>query len=230
MAISKNGFVKQGESGFWRSGEPHCAESLSRSFRGTRNPLRTLLSHLGCRAGRKKRGKFSILWIIIVTLLVLMHWKNPTWEPMSSPPVPEPAEQTTSGTLHGIACDVRDGDTFYIQDSSGKKTKIRFQAIDAPERNQPGGLAAQRLLEQLVSGKEVRAEIDKIDAYGRTVCHVFVENMDVEERMLHEGLAWHYKKYNTDPRLSAAEASARAGRRGIWQEEHPVPPWQWRRR
>ncbi len=28
----------------------------------------------------------------------------------------------------------------------------------------------------------------------------------------------------------AAEASARVGRVGLWQDADPVPPWEWRRR
>ncbi len=48
-------------------------------------------------------------------------------------------------------------------------------------------------------------------------------------------LAWHYKKYQQeqsleDQRLYAdAENKARAERLGLWRENNPNPPWEYRR-
>lgn len=46
---------------------------------------------------------------------------------------------------------------------------------------------------------------------------------------------WHYKRYereqSSEDRLAyaRAEETARAERRGLWRDRHPVPPWQFRR-
>ena len=37
---------------------------------------------------------------------------------------------------------VVDGDTIYVVDNSGQKFKVRLTGIDAPEQNQPYGLAS----------------------------------------------------------------------------------------
>ena len=50
------------------------------------------------------------------------------------------------------------------------------------------------------------------------------------------GFAWHYKKYQheqslEDRRLYAnAETQARNERLGLWRENNPKPPWEWRRK
>ena len=55
-------------------------------------------------------------------------------------------------TIHLLAdvfcCKVSDGDTIWVTDESGRRTKIRMSRIDAPEMNQPyGNEAADRLAE-----------------------------------------------------------------------------------
>jgi hypothetical protein len=61
------------------------------------------------------------------------------------------------------------------------------------------------------------------DRYGRTVGHVLIEGRDLNLAMLEEGMAWHYKKYDKNTRLAAAEKEAREARRGLWQDREPVP-------
>ena len=51
---------------------------------------------------------------------------------------------------------------------------------------------------------------------------------------LSAGYAWHYKKYQneqteTDRQLySKAEIEARNAKRGLWQDPHAMPPWEYR--
>ncbi len=58
---------------------------------------------------------------------------------------------------------------------------------------------------------------------------MFVGELDVNLEMVRRGLAWHYKRYSTDPALADAEAAARARRAGLWADPAPVPPWSYRR-
>jgi endonuclease YncB( thermonuclease family) len=43
------------------------------------------------------------------------------------------------------------------------------------------------------------------------------------------GLAWHHKKYSSDPVLAEAEEQARRLKKGLWSMPNPVPPWEYRR-
>jgi hypothetical protein len=43
-------------------------------------------------------------------------------------------------------------------------------------------------------------------------------------------MAWWYRQYAPhDTTLAQFEAEARAAKRGLWADAHPVPPWQWRK-
>jgi endonuclease YncB( thermonuclease family) len=83
--------------------------------------------------------------------------------------------------------------------------------------------------------KPVSVEWEKKDRYGRTVGKVLtLDGVDVCIQQILLGLAWHYKKYiNEQPPedrdvYSSAELKAKAEHLGIWLNEDPVPPWEWR--
>jgi endonuclease YncB( thermonuclease family) len=48
-------------------------------------------------------------------------------------------------------------------------------------------------------------------------------------------MAWHYKAYQREQSAydrqsySQAEEGAKSGRVGLWKDEPPVPPWEFRR-
>ena len=44
----------------------------------------------------------------------------------------------------------------------------------------------------------------------------------------HQGLARHYKRFDSTPAYAAAENEARAARRGLWPDHNPIPPEQYR--
>jgi endonuclease YncB( thermonuclease family) len=46
--------------------------------------------------------------------------------------------------------------------------------------------------------------------------------------MIKAGYAWHFKKYSSDRKLSNAEKDARKKKAGLWTDESPVAPWEWR--
>jgi endonuclease YncB( thermonuclease family) len=47
--------------------------------------------------------------------------------------------------------------------------------------------------------------------------------------MVKEGKAWHYWKYSKSAELIRAEAEAKAGKKGLWSNPNPMPPWEFRR-
>lgn len=124
---------------------------------------------------------------------------------------------------------VHDGDTITGLDDTKTQFKIRLDAIDAPELGQPFGQASKKALSEMVFGKDVAVIAKTKDKYGRTVGHVLIEGQDVNLMMLEQGMAWHYKHYDHNARLSRAEEEARAGKKGLWADRDPVPPWDWRK-
>ena len=61
------------------------------------------------------------------------------------------------------------------------------------------------------------------------MARVRVDDRDVSLELVKAGLAWHYKKYSSDPELAAAEQQARAEGVGVWSLADPIPPWEQRR-
>ena len=128
---------------------------------------------------------------------------------------------------------VADGDTITVLATGGTRSaasaapvqhKIRLQGIDAPEKKQAFGNASRKFLSGLVANREVRVTYAKRDRYGRILGTVFVDGRDINLEMLKAGMAWHYKKYDTNPTYAKAETEARTARRGLWQDKNPTPP------
>src|SRR5688572_19760794 len=100
--------------------------------------------------------------------------------------------------LTGRAVGVHDGDTITVLGYDKSQHKIRLAGIDAPEVKQDFGQKAKRRLSDLVFGKLVQIEGDKIDRHGRWVAKVLVNGRDANLEMIRSGLAWHYKEYDRE--------------------------------
>lgn len=140
----------------------------------------------------------------------------------------QPAEE-----LSGRVVGVLDGDTIDVLRSDNTSVRIRFNGIDAPEKDQPYGQKSKAHLSGLVFNQTVRVEYSSTDRYGRILGDVFVGETKtalwVNKEMIDAGLAWHYKQYNSDDRLALAEDAARQAKRGLWAGPGPIAPWEWRR-
>jgi endonuclease YncB( thermonuclease family) len=145
------------------------------------------------------------------------------------------AASAQAAQWRGKVVAIADGDTLTLLDEARKQHRIRLDGIDAPERAQPFGQRARQSLAALAHGREAVADCPKTDRYGRAVCRVFVDGVDVGLEQVRRGLAWHYLKYAHEqgPQARAdyarAEGQARSGRAGIWSTRDPTPPWDWRR-
>ncbi|MDX1733554.1 MAG: thermonuclease family protein [Halioglobus sp.] len=125
---------------------------------------------------------------------------------------------------------VADGDTISVLDANNKQHKVRFFGIDAPERDQPQGDAAQLALARLVEDRDVGVVVIETDDYGRSVGTVYRGNLNINQAMVKGGYAWWYRYHAPHERhLEAAEQGAREQARGVWSEANPVAPWDWRR-
>ncbi|OLY94822.1 Endonuclease YncB, thermonuclease family [Cnuella takakiae] len=129
----------------------------------------------------------------------------------------------------GQVVKIADGDTFTLLMAGNQQVKVRLYGIDCPEKAQPYGKAAGRVLGALMEGHRVRIEEKDKDRYGRTIAVAFLDDgRNINETMLAQGYAWHYIDFDKNPAWSALEAKARDQRLGLWKESNPVAPWEFR--
>jgi endonuclease YncB( thermonuclease family) len=146
------------------------------------------------------------------------------------------AMPATAETLIGRVVRVADGDTVTVLDASNMQWKLRLMGIDAPENKQAFGQKSKANLSSLVANKQVRVEYTKKDKYGRTVGKILVDQIDANLEQVKAGFAWHYKQYLKDQTsedrslYSEAEELARARHIGLWVDQSPTPPWEFRHR
>lgn len=124
---------------------------------------------------------------------------------------------------------VIDGDSIDAQLSSGPVV-VRFNGIDAPEHDQPGGAEAASALRRRLRDRDVSLQVVTQDRYERLVAVVYLGNEDVNQWLVRQGHAWAYRAYLRDPQYCVAEGEAREARRGLWGLRGGVPlaPWEWR--
>ena len=141
----------------------------------------------------------------------------------------------SAGTITGSVVRITDGDTLIVLDSNKVQYKIRLVGIDAPEKKQAYGKKSKDNLSDLVAGKHVVVEYDKLDRYKRILGKVKLSGEDVNLEQVEAGMAWHYKKYQNEQSqsdrmmYSEAESEARYAKRGLWYDPNPIPPWDYRR-
>lgn len=138
---------------------------------------------------------------------------------------PKPVEQ-----IPGKVVAVIDGDSLTLQRADQTKITVRLEGIDAPEWKQAHGEKSKEALATLVLSKDVTVRKTGEDKYGRTLGVVLAGDKDISLDLVESGSAWHFKKYNSDKRLAAAEEQARAARKGLWAGEDVIAPWEYRAR
>lgn len=161
-----------------------------------------------------------MVWIRLTVYIILFTLSISCGNNSTSP--------ATSTSFHAEVIGVHDGDTFTALVEGNLTRKVRLANIDAPELNQPYGEEAGRELYAIINGKGVEVTEQAIDRYGRTVGVVILDDVDVSAIMVTKGLAWVYTQYNQDDLLPALESDARQARRGLWADDNPMPPWEWR--
>ena len=140
-----------------------------------------------------------------------------------------------AGTIAGNVVRITDGDTLVVLDSNKVQYKIRLVGIDAPEKKQAYGKKSKENLSDLVAGKFVVVEYNKVDRYQRILGKILLNSKDMNLEQIKSGMAWHYKKYQGEQtqadriEYSEAEVDARDARRGLWQDPEPIPPWEYRK-
>lgn len=158
-------------------------------------------------------------------------------EKQSGQTIPQKTSAPSTETWQVVR--VADGDTITVR-SGGRKEKIRFCGIDAPETkhgNQPGqplGNESKANLQRLIdeANGQVQLAIIESDRYGRQVAEVFAGGKFLQQEQVKAGLAYHYARYSGNcPHRDAivqAEAIAQSNRSGVWGGSYEKP-WDYRK-
>ncbi|MBS9767065.1 MAG: thermonuclease family protein [Flavobacteriaceae bacterium] len=120
---------------------------------------------------------------------------------------------------------VIDGDTFEILGGE----KVRMIGINAPELSDVYGFEAKRYLKQLIDQKQVILKQDtkskNRDRYQRLLRYVYLDEVDVNLKMIEDGFAFAYLKYKFEKSDSyrLAQLNSKENSRGvIWNKKKEV--------
>ena len=129
----------------------------------------------------------------------------------------------------GVVIAVADGDTLTVQVDQAR-VKVRLVDIDAPELKQTFGDQARRSLTELCLNKTATLEERGKDRYGRTLARVHCDGVDANAEQVQKGMAWVFVRYAPkDSPLYGLEVAAKLSKQGVWEDDEPVPPWEWRK-
>lgn len=126
---------------------------------------------------------------------------------------------------------IADGDSFTVLFPDNHTERVRLHGIDCPERDQPFSNVAKQFTSSLIFGKYVTLKQTDTDRYGRIVALVYLADSSLlNEKLLHSGLAWHFTRYDNNPKWAALQKEAIRKKIGLWAgSESPVAPWLWRK-
>lgn len=93
--------------------------------------------------------------------------------------------------LLGVVTKVRDGDTIEVG-----KIPIRLHGLSAPELKEPLGREAKEFMHDLVFGQYLRCELNGDKTHDRFVGRCLLEQKDIAEKIISEGLARDCPRYS----------------------------------
>lgn len=147
------------------------------------------------------------------------------------------------GTIDGLVTSVSDGGHLTVS-NGGAEIDARLYGIEAPiitkiRRNEAGSKPGQRFagkafmaLAKKVLHKHARLEVMHVDQNHEAVVVVYVDGRNINLEMIAEGWAWASQKTRKPPadaEYLLAEEGARAKKAGLWVQENPQPPWDFRK-
>jgi micrococcal nuclease len=116
---------------------------------------------------------------------------------------------------------------------------IHILGIDAPEEGQTFYEEAKRNLSDLLTNKKVvlKYSLHNLkDELGYFPARVFIGGKDVGLNLLENGFAWRNEKdkyfleKKDDEENKRSETKAQTAKIGIWQNEKPQAPWEYRKK
>jgi endonuclease YncB( thermonuclease family) len=140
---------------------------------------------------------------------------------------------SSAASLEGKVTEVFDGEDLAVF-SQGHLVKVKLVAVASPDQKQSYAGIAHQHLSDLILNKYVVVRYSSLRD-GYIVGQVMLGNLDIGAQMLRDGVGW-YNKLD-DASLSEVERqvyqgsqdAARNEHRGLWQEQSPVSPWDYRK-
>ena len=151
-----------------------------------------------------------------------------------------------SGGQKGVITYIGDGDGADI-DVNGSTIKCRLDTFDAPETggwekkwfDQAYSRESLNKLQGLIASGEVTVIVSKPadtssppsgkNNYGRSLCKIEVQGVNVDQEMLRSGAAWLRMEYATDEKLINLFNTAKANKVGLFANPNAITPWDYRR-
>jgi micrococcal nuclease len=134
-------------------------------------------------------------------------------------------------TLTAKVVGIKDGDTVVVLDSLNNQTTLRLAEVDCPEKNQPFGTKAKQFTSDQIYLKTIKYVVTDTDRYGRSIAMIYydIDNKYLSAEIIKAGMGWHYKKYSTSKELATFEDNAKKNKKGLWLDNNPINPSDWRK-
>jgi endonuclease YncB( thermonuclease family) len=139
--------------------------------------------------------------------------------------MPSPA-----GALLRLVIGIADEDTLTARcetPAAMQNLRARFAEIDAPEKGQAFGNRAHQHLAEVCFKMQAVVKPQPMNRYGRNVARIECDGGDVNAEQVRAGVAWVFDRYVIDRSLYALQDEVKAAMRGLWADNHPLPPWEW---
>ena len=150
--------------------------------------------------------------------------------------MPAPVREDFPYEISGIASSQFMGDSFLFKTGS-KIHFIALKGVNTPGDGQPFHRDARRALRKMVRYKTIRVQVVGRDSYHREIGFATSPLKDVAEEkgspvdcdvgleLIRLGLGWYDgADFENADLYRAAHDEARNNRRGLWEQEDPVPP------
>jgi micrococcal nuclease len=137
----------------------------------------------------------------------------------------------TQTTLTAKVVAIKDGDTVVVLDSLNNQTTLRLSEVDTPEKSQAFGTKAKQFTSDQIYLKTIKYVVTDTDRYGRSIAMIYydVDNKYLSAEIIKAGMGWHYKRYSTSKELALFEVNARKYKIGLWIDNNPIAPWEFRK-
>jgi micrococcal nuclease len=134
----------------------------------------------------------------------------------------------TADEFAGRVVGIADGDTITVLHARHSET-VRLLGVDVPEKRQAYGDRARRFTAELAFDRTVTVRTAGRDRNGRLLGEVVLpDGRSLNQELVRSGYAWWFHRYSRDSTLARLEEQAREWRRGLWADEAPIPPWDYR--
>lgn len=137
----------------------------------------------------------------------------------------------STAQITGRVVGVADGDTFTLLTKDKRQIKVRVAAIDCPEKSQDFGQKAKQFTSDQIYNKTIKIDSLSRDRYGRVIANVYLNDSTLlNELLVLNGFAWHYLKYDKQPKYDSLQNIASQNKSGLWAHKEPIEPWNYRRK